>query len=528
MAKDTLSHLVHLLLKKNDISIDSDELEFQIRTHPTYPSLHAITGVLNHFNIENLAVEVPVDIETINSLPDTFLAQTKIDGQSQFTVVSKTNNKLDLHTDAKIKKTVTQDNFLTQFTGIVLAVEKSESSAETERSTNNNKNIISAFSLIGLVLLLLSFFNVSQSIVTLIHFGLSLTGLYISYVIIKQENGETTALGDAFCSNPTEKKSCNAVLSSKGAKLGAYLKISDASLIYFLGISLSLFTLILSGTGASLIMLISLIALPIVVYSIYYQAFVVKKWCALCLSIVAVLCIQAVLAFVNFNVIFNTQAVILIGLSFSTSIVFWLTQSQLIKEHLSLKDVKMKYVKFKRNFELFNTQLDKSEVVNTDINNINEITFGNPNSPLHIVAVTNPLCGHCKPVHKLLENILNQYKDTVKITIRFNVNTKDFNNPGTQIALRILELYNTDDSSICLDAMHDIYTDLSTEQWFKKWKKTSDTNTYGKILDTENQWCNKNNINFTPELLINGKSYPKAYDREDLIYFIEDLEEANH
>ena len=32
-------------------------------------------------------------------------------------------------------------------------------------------------------------------------------------------------------------------------------------------------------------------------------------------------------------------------------------------------------------------------------------------------------------------------------------------------------------------------------------------------------------INFTPEILINGKSFPKEYSRTDLIFFIEDLEE---
>ena len=26
-----------------------DELEFQLLSHPSYPSLHAVTGVLDHF-----------------------------------------------------------------------------------------------------------------------------------------------------------------------------------------------------------------------------------------------------------------------------------------------------------------------------------------------------------------------------------------------------------------------------------------------------------------------------------------------
>jgi hypothetical protein len=32
--------------------------------------------------------------------------------------------------------------------------------------------------------------------------------------------------------------------------------------------------------------------------------------------------------------------------------------------------------------------------------------------------------------------------------------------------------------------------------------------------------------NFTPEILINGHSFPKEYDRADLVYFVEDLYES--
>ena len=44
-------------------------------------------------------------------------------------------------------------------------------------------------------------------------------------------------------------------------------------------------------------------------------------------------------------------------------------------------------------------------------------------------------------------------------------------------------------------------------------------------LEREKEWCKENTINFTPEILINGRSFPKEYNRSDLIFFIEELEE---
>ena len=74
--------------------------------------------------------------------------------------------------------------------------------------------------------------------------------------------------------------------------------------------------------------------------------------------------------------------------------------------------------------------------------------------------------------------------------------------------------------------MHDIYGDYTQDNWFAKWGECQNNEAYFKILEQQSQWCKDNNINFTPEILVNGYSYPSAYKRNDLIYFIEELEEG--
>ena len=43
------------------------------------------------------------------------------------------------------------------------------------------------------------------------------------------------------------------------------------------------------------------------------------------------------------------------------------------------------------------------------------------------------------------------------------------------------------------------------------------------ILRREKEWCVQNKINFTPEILVNGRSFPLEYERSDLLYFIDDI-----
>lgn len=86
-----LSYQINYLLKKNAIAVDFEELDFQIKTHPTYPSLHAITGVLDHFNIENLTVDSFVNSESYKQIFHTFIAQLITYLKLDFGLVNKYN-----------------------------------------------------------------------------------------------------------------------------------------------------------------------------------------------------------------------------------------------------------------------------------------------------------------------------------------------------------------------------------------------------------------------------------------------------
>nr|WP_321236350.1 vitamin K epoxide reductase family protein [uncultured Psychroserpens sp.] len=520
--KDALSFQVQQLLKQNHITIDFKELTFQIKSHPTYPSLHAITGVLDHFNIENLALDVPVNSNTLNQLPITFLAQLEVDSQKQFAVVTKLKHGLRLVFDSKEKKTRSQSEFLEQFTGIVLAVDKDESHVITNHS-NTTSNLTKGFIFGSLILIVALLLKSNSELANYLYFSIAALGIYFTVTILKQEQGEPTILGNAFCSNPTEKKNCNAVLSSKGATLLKEVKLSDLSFIYFT--SLTLVTLILMVANVSIFIpqLISIIVLPITLYSIYYQFTVIKKWCFLCLCIVGTMWVQTGISIAYFSPNYELTSILITTLSFTIISTFWLVVSKIYKDNKTLKATKLKYFKFKRNFELFYNQLSKSKIISTHIDNTKEIVFGNTNSTFNITIVSNPMCGHCKAVHDLANQILKRYSQFIKLTIRFNVNPKDPEYASLKITTRLLELYHIESHETCLKAMDEIYGDFSTEEWLKQWSLCSEPKTYLEILQNEYDWCIDNAINFTPEILINGQSYPKAYDRKDLIYFLEDL-----
>ncbi|GAA4111007.1 hypothetical protein GCM10022393_08410 [Aquimarina addita] len=513
--------LVEKLLSKNQIAYDKKELTFQIKSHPSYPSLHAITGVLDHFNIENVAAKVPVDIDTLAQLPNIFIAQIHTDRGNDLVTISKSKNEYKIFSGIKKEETISIEEFLLKFTGIIVAVEKDENEKYSPR-----KSILKRILLFSILIFAIGFLFIDKNI-QLSGFPFILftvLGIITSYSILKQEFGENSFIGNAFCSGQSEKKDCNAVLTSKGAEIIKNHKLSDISIIYFSSLLLAS----LLSNELTLIYTISFLALPITLYSIYYQYKTVKSWCSLCLTIVGILWIQALISYFHFDnhpFLLNRNDILITIISFVTIYLAWSFMKPLAENVLNLQKEKIEFVKFKRNFNLFHSLLSKSPKIDTRIKATKEISFGCQNTTLELIMITNPFCGHCKPVHHLMNRILEKHGNSIKIIPRFNVDTNNPETNGAIVATRLLAIFNKKGEQVCKKAMDEIYSGMSYEKWISKWGKSLDQS-YLETIQIEKDWCTANAINFTPEILINGQSFPKEYKREDLLFFIEDLEES--
>lgn len=522
---NSVIYQVAQLLKLNKITFDKEELAFQIQSHPSYPSLHAITGVLTHFNIDHLALVVPATKEVLDQLPDVFLTCMKMKEEQLFGIVLKKGDSLITYYDAKDKKEYTAQEFLQYFTGIIVAVEKEE----TDRPSVKNKKVtylrtgLSAglgFLLLGLL------YQTPLNVVTIGYGIIAFLGVFISVVIIKQQLGIETSIGNAFCSNTNTTKNCNTVLLSKGASLFG-IKISDLSLLYFIGLSCSVVILSILQYAMTPLYILSFIATPITLYSVYYQYAFAKAWCPLCLVIVGVLVMQTGIGIFQVNDSIQINALLVIGIVYTLIVVAWLFIKPMLHTTKRLKKATIDFTKFKRNFVIFETLLTKSPKKHTNIEQASEIVFGNKSASLSIIVVTSPFCGHCKPVHTLLENILKRYSDLVAITVRINVNVDNKESDIYKITSRLTEIFHEEGPNQCLHSMHDIYNGMLPNSWLNKWGNCAEGALYEQTLINQQHWCVENKINFTPEILINGHSFPSEYEREDLSYFIEELSDVS-
>ena len=503
-----------------------EELEFQLLSHPSFPSLHSITGVFDHFNIENVALVVPKNKETIALLPTFFLST--VSPGNEYVIVSKKDNGITLFFEEGGTKSLSIQEFLEVWSGYVVSIEKSGEEVYSNKNAQPLKRTI-AQAVISF-LLLGAFFMLGPNWFQSTHFAFSIIGLAISALIIKHELGYASPVIDQLCDGK-KTTSCDDVLDSKGATILNLFKLSDIGMVYFLGLALTWVANLALGFDTAVIEVLSVIALPFTFYSIYYQYVVVKKWCPLCLAIVTTLWFQSASLFLEGSLFsevgFSISNIAILVAGFVTSTAIWMLLRPLLEAQKSLKELTMTHYKFKRNFELFQSALQKEARLETSIHEINghEIVLGNKKAILDVVLVTNPLCFYCRAAHTDFETVLKNKAEDIKLTIRFNGGAEHKDSVVYKVTSRLLELYHTESEEKLATALHEAFEeDVDFDAWLDKWGGVH-SSIYDGILEMEDRWCQENAVHFTPSAFINGYLFPKEYDRADLTFFIDDLSE---
>lgn len=486
--------------------LDKQEFYFQFSSHPNYPSALAFSDTLNFLGLRNDAYEL--DKEYWDELPEEYIAVV----DNSFSLVKKKGDQFTVYSD-KVKN-VTKEELYQKSSEFVLLFEKIEGT-KTASSFNFKPVIYAIFGLIILYSLLQ--FSWYESVFNI----LSLAGVYISLELFNQKFGQVSAVVNNICgvgANNAAQSSCSKIFSSdKTNVLG--LKLSDFSLIYFLGIT---FLGLIFPDAQFVLRITALTSSVVILYSLYVQFFVEKSFCRVCFLIIFILLSQIAISTVYFSwgaslAIVFVSTIVFASLFFTTAFF-----NNLLNQKEELKKSNAKNLRFKRNYDLFKRELlDKEKV---EFSDENTFFVGNKEAKLHLSVVSNPYCGFCKGAHEIVENLLHQYPNDISVQMRFNYSPEQQNEKYTQLISDFMYVYKNKPEKEFVNLV---------EYWFETRDESKVRQKAGISSSDENLTPvvnmsieNKNaGINFTPIILINGYQFPDKYDREDIHYFIGELME---
>jgi len=482
-------------------------------SHPNYPSLFAITDSLDLLSVENAAVRVSK--EQIENLPSNFLAYFK----DELTLVERAKEFVRIDTSKKAGQKISYDNFLLDWNGVIVAIEPNNVVAR-ENFKNEYKDAKYFAPL--LILFGFSFFYNSYNVFSLVFLIASILGLIVSVFIVQEKLGFVTNIISKFC-NLTTNTSCSSVINFGGDN-NKWISFSDLPLIFFGSSFLSI--LLQPLESAVFVGFLSLLAIPVIVTSIWIQKFEIQKWCVMCLMVSFLVFAQSVIWFASdlFTLSFSIASIFpfLFSLILITSI--WLVVKPVVKNILNSDNNVKELKKFKRNYSLLNF-LSKKIPYAAGLEDLRGLHFGNRSAAIKLTIVLSPSCGHCHKTFQEAFDLVLRFPDKIFLNILFNVNPENVENPYKIVVERLLTINRATPGKI-VEAISDWHIKkLGLKKWLKKWHTEPVSMMINQEIQKQYEWCSKNNFNYTPVKIVNEKLFPNEYELQELKYFLTDFVE---
>jgi len=336
-----------------------------------------------------------------------------------------------------------------------------------------------------------------------------------------EEQGISNDFSEKLC-HARSQFDCRSVITSSAAKIIPFSSLTEICLIYFSALILSvLFSPFLI---ASTCLLYSLyVGIAVSVISILYQSIYLKKWCLLCLGVAGcILFCFLSLHFSGSTKTFQTGGSIQLLMSFVISGLIWPRIRKGLESEVENQKSKASLTKFKRNEKVAQAMFSTVDLQQIDVlNQMKLITYGASDATNVIHGLLSPSCPHCKNAFRVYKNILALHPNKVKLKLIWNTNPQNENNKYNIVFRRVSQLW-LQDATKAMSALTNWYdSDFNVDLWMKQYDSKEELD-----FDWTDQyrWCERNEFNYSPVTILNGRVFPLEYDIDELVYFIDTID----
>lgn len=528
-----------LLANLLQVKISRSTLKKEIEEHPDYPSLLSISDVLNNYGIDNLTAQFNRD--KFIDIPTPFVTQIQGD---LFTVVKEVDDSSVQFFDPEQYqwRTIPKADFLKKSSGIVLLAEAGEEPGEknyekkihAERTATYTQYFI-AFCIPAILLFAGVTAFIQHGTAALLPFlfaVFTMVGSIICALLLWYEVDQYNPVLQQICS-AGKKVNCKAVLQSKASRV-AGISWSAIGFSYFMGILLlQLFSGINSPVALWAASWINTIAVPYVLFSVYYQWRVAKQWCVLCLCVQVLLILQLVTALLGGWHSLLPFSIMEHALSFAIPTAFALpilVTIILLPALQKAKESRRYYTalqKLKHNRQVFEALLKKEKELITNPAGLG-IVLGPPDASYKLIKVCNPYCGPCATAHKPMEKLLHNNPD-LQIQILFTSTNTEGDIKAVPVKHLLAIAANHAETTV-RQALDDWYLPEKRdyETFAAKYPMNGELKQQSEKIAAMSEWCNEVKIDFTPTFFVSipdddgiTRYYqlPGIYQVTDLKYF---------
>lgn len=313
------------------------------------------------------------------------------------------------------------------------------------------------------------------------------------------------------------KTNCGSILQSKAAYVFGGLSWSEVGLFYFGG---GFLALCFSPTTAHEGLISPLwgvggATLLYICYSVYYQAFVAKKWCVLCLVVQALFALEVALSLwseLPFSLPQSLDTWAMFSIAYLIIPVTWvLLKPTLIRA--SQTDLLIRTVqRMKFDPQYLRAIATQQRFLPPIFEEMKIIKLGNPLAVNTLVLVSNPTCASCRQTHLEIERLLETNADfAVQIILAASTEVDDL---AGKVVRQVLSL----PMNQMAIALH--YWFMLGGDHFADWSKQTGGSSNDEVAMYQQtlhlRWLELADVTAVPTMFLNATELPKFYAVSEL------------
>lgn len=258
----------------------------------SFKTLFGVSNLLKEYGVETTGYRYK-STESILSLSSPFIAQTK----GGLIIVIKVNSEKVNYLTQGVVESMPYEEFVKVWTGIVLTAKVLPHAKEPDYGKHCRSMLINnikkyLFWILGG--LLLSYLLVTNgewkfwSVWALI--AIDGFGLWLTYMLVQKSLKIKNHVADKVC-GVLQEGGCDSILKTSASSFFGIFSWSEVGFTYF---GVSLLAILISPHTIHWLSIINICCLPFTLWSIWYQKFIAKHWCTLCVCVQLSLWLQFV------------------------------------------------------------------------------------------------------------------------------------------------------------------------------------------------------------------------------------------
>ena len=529
-ANNSLFLVLKKLFELLKVPVHSSSIQRFLEVHPKGNSVIALSDALFNWNVKNIYAELPP--EYLNEeLPLPSIVVLENERAYELCVVTSIKDGRVVFYNSLTESTEESsvETFRSKWNGEIILSESAVFSGEKIKSLQFKESQFLFRTLdrytIRLILvgLFVSGLLVNSLFLLKAAWVLKVLGLGFSLALIAKELNFSNPFLEKICRSNSPKLSCDAVLNSGAAKYFTWIKLSEIGLLYFSGGLLALLFFSQSLVLVTGLKLIALLALPFALFSLFYQGFILKRWCPLCVAVQIVLILESLLFFSS-SFYFDLSLFNLVFFSYAIPLLIVL----LVRPHLgarhSISNLSEQLNWFRTNWFIFKKFSEETDnVIQFTPFEDEKYLIGSADAEIKVVLGLSFHCGGCRLMAEELKYAPELF-DNVSVAFRWKTeSTKD------EEIERIMLSYFIDNPKRGMEAMLDWFemAKLNKKGWLEKYpmlEHIPETEIQQEIAK-HHKWFAEAAVEHTPILLVNDRILPAYYRSKDVKFHLRYLSE---